>query len=80
MPTLKDLGSTFTIRVTPKASANKIKIEDNLVRVYVTCVPEDGKANEAVLKLLAKELGVPKSSLTITQGLKGRDKTIVVKK
>jgi len=82
---LEDFGSTLQVRVTPKAAANRIKVEHHpdgtkLIRVYVTCVPEDGKANKAVLQLLAKELGLPKSALTITHGLTSKDKTIVIKK
>jgi uncharacterized protein YggU (UPF0235/DUF167 family) len=44
----------------------------------VTTVPEGGKANAAVLKLLAKALGVPKSRLAIVQGETGRDKVIEI--
>lgn len=71
------------IRVTPNAGANRIKIEDQpdgtqLYRVYVTTIPEDGKANKDVIKLLAKHLGVSKSSLTIIRGETARDKTIRV--
>lgn len=76
-------GQMLQVRVTPKASSNRIKIEEQadgtkLYRVYVTVVPEDGKANQAVIKLLAKELGLPKSSLTIVRGLSTRDKLVRV--
>ena len=47
-------------------------------RVYVTTMPEDGKANEAVLKLLSREIKIPKSALDIIQGIRGRDKIIRV--
>lgn len=77
------VGNPFQIRVTPKASVNRIKVETLaedvlLVRVYVTTVPEDGKANAAVLKLLAKELGVSKSRLSILRGQTGRNKLIKI--
>lgn len=72
------------VRVTPKASANRIKIEQlangqSLIRVYVTVAAEGGKANREVINLLAKEFGLPKSAFTITHGLLSRDKTIVIK-
>ncbi|MFZ2619657.1 MAG: DUF167 domain-containing protein [Alphaproteobacteria bacterium] len=75
------LGSTLHVRVTPKASRNGVEHAltpdgSPLLRVYITTVPEDGKANAAVLKLLAKELGIAKSRLTITHGLTSRDKVI----
>ncbi|MGC9417451.1 MAG: DUF167 domain-containing protein [Rhodovulum sp.] len=71
-------GTEIALRVTPKASRNRIVAEGDMLRVYVTVVPEDGKANAAVLKLLAKALGVPKSRLEIARGHTARDKVIRV--
>lgn len=68
-------GAEISVRVTPKASRNRITVEDDAIRVYVTVVPEDGKANAAVQKLLAKALGVPKSRLELVRGQTSRDKT-----
>lgn len=73
----------LNVRVTPRASSNRIKVDyqedgTQLIRVYVTAPPEDGKANKAVIKLLAQELGVPKSALIITHGLTDRNKIIQV--
>ena len=78
-----DWGDVFHITVTSRASSNRIKVtykDDGTrdIRVYVTAVPEYGKANEAVLGLLANELGVPKRSLTITHGAACKHKTIRV--
>ena len=65
----------FSVRATPKASRNRIVVEEGMIRVYVTVVPEAGKANELILKLLAKELGLPKSRLTLIRGETSREKT-----
>lgn len=78
---LKTAGKEFKIRVTPAASSNRIKIEKmpdgaTRLRVYVIAPAESGKANEAVLKLLSKALGVPKSKLAIVRGELSSDKTI----
>ena len=75
------IPNTLTVRATPKASANRLKAERQedgtvLIRAYLTVVPEDGKANKALLKMLAKELGLPLGALEITQGFKSRTKTI----
>ncbi|TKW60532.1 MAG: DUF167 domain-containing protein [Blastochloris viridis] len=43
-------------------------------RVYVTAVPEDGKATKAVVALLAKHLGIAKSRLELVRGETARDK------
>jgi len=67
-------GTEIAVRVTPKASRNRIVREGGAIRVYVTVVPEGGKANAAVQKLLAKALGVPKSRLELVRGQTARDK------
>ena len=71
-------GTVLELRVTPKASRNEIREEEGQIRVYVTTVPENGKANEAVIKLLSKALGVPKSRLTLVRGETSRDKAFRV--
>ena len=67
-------GAEIAVRVTPRASRDRITQETGVIRVYVTVVPEDGKANQAVTKLLAKALGVAKTRLTLLHGATGRDK------
>jgi uncharacterized protein len=81
--TLEDFNGTLYVRVTAKAAKNYCKIKHNedgskLIRVYVTAVAENNKANNAVLKLLAKELGLAKSRLQITHGHKTKDKIIEI--
>jgi uncharacterized protein YggU (UPF0235/DUF167 family) len=71
-------GTEIAVRVTPKAAANRIAVEDGAIRVYVTTVPEDGKATAAVVKLLAKAMGVAKSRLTLVRGATARDKVFRV--
>ena len=80
---IDELGDRLQVRVTPKAAANRVKIDQQsnrsyLIRVYVTVVPEGGKANREVIKLLAKEFKIPQSSLVIIQGIHNRDKTILI--
>ena len=71
-------GAEIAVRVTPKASRNRITVSDGQVRVYVTVVPEDGKANAMVQKLLAKALGVAKSRLRLIRGQTSREKVFRV--
>ena len=54
-------NNPFEVIVIPKASSNRIVLDANEIRVYVTTVPEDGKATAVVIKLLPKAIGVPKS-------------------
>lgn len=67
-------GAEIAVRVTPRASRNAVLLEGDRIRVLVTVVPEDGKANAAVVKLLAKALGVAKSRLELLRGATARDK------
>ena len=72
------------VRVTAKASTNRIhraSFEDGTdgFRVWTTAAPERGKANQAVLGLLAQEMGVPKSSLSIVRGTTTRNKLVRVR-
>lgn len=46
--------------------------------VRVKAVPEKGKANEAVVKLLAKHFGVAKNQVRIVRGLTGRNKVVEI--
>lgn len=71
-------GTEIAVRVTPRASRNTIILEDGMIRVYVTVVPESGKANAAVVKLLARALGVAKSRLRLKRGAASRDKVFEV--
>ena len=63
-------GVLVALKVTPKSGANRIEglVADGegvRLRLRVTAAPEKGKANEAVVKLLAKAWGLPKSTLSI---------------
>ncbi|MBV7395036.1 DUF167 domain-containing protein [Mameliella sediminis] len=76
-PDLSDLatpGAMLAVRVTPKASRNAVLRDGDDLRVTVITVPEGGKANAAVIKLLAKALGIPKSRLELVRGETSRDK------
>ncbi len=67
-------GTLLRLRVTPKASANRIVESEEGLRVHVTAVPADGAANAAVQKLLSKALGIAPTRLTLVQGAASRDK------
>jgi len=67
-------GAEIAVRVTPKASRNAVSCVDGMIRISVTAVPENGKATTAAVKLLAKALGVPPTSLALVRGSISRDK------
>lgn len=76
--------TVLSIRVTPRSSKPGIgewKTDPGgrpFLEVRVAAAPADGAANDEVIKLLAKELGLPKSSLAIVSGQTARLKRIEV--
>jgi uncharacterized protein (TIGR00251 family) len=70
---------TFAIRVTPRASANAVAGErEGALVVRVTAPPVDGKANAAVVAVVAEALGVPRRSVHVERGAAARTKRISV--
>jgi len=78
-------GLAVFIKITPKSSKDAIEgcfeASDGVwcLKVRVRAQPEKGRANKALIKLMAKQLGVPQSSLTIITGTKDRNKTLLAK-
>ena len=68
----------LNVRVQPKAKRNVIEVDDDRVVVRVTAAPEGGKANDAVVTLLAKKLGLAKGRITVVRGHKARDKQLEI--
>jgi uncharacterized protein YggU (UPF0235/DUF167 family) len=81
---LSPAGLSLFVLVTPNAGRDAIEgveLRDDgtaVLRIRVKAVPDKGKANAAVVALLAKALGVPKSALSVTSGETARLKTIGV--
>lgn len=77
-------GLLIAVRVKPKSANDEImgvrEAGDGHVSlaVKVRAQPEQGRANKAVIELLAKWLGVPKSRLLIASGMAERNKTILI--
>ncbi len=70
---------TFNIRVIPRAKQNSITTDaDGTIRVHTTTAPTDGKANDAVVRMLAKHFDVPRSSINIIRGQTSHNKVIEV--
>jgi uncharacterized protein len=72
-------GLTFDIHVIPHASrAEIVGAQEGALKIKVTAPPVEGAANEACIKLLAKELGLKKSQMEIFSGAKSRKKTVMI--
>lgn len=65
------------VRVTPRAARERIgPVLGGRVKVQLTAPPVDGAANEALVALLARALGVPRGRVAIVRGETGRNKTL----
>jgi len=72
-------GSELTVRLTPRASRDAVALQpDGTLAVRVTAPPVDGRANEALCRLLARELGIAPSRVSLIRGHKGRTKVVRV--
>jgi uncharacterized protein (TIGR00251 family) len=70
-------STRLRLRVSPGASSNAIVgRHGDSWKVRVTAPPEDGKANDAVLRLLAERLELPAGSVTLVSGPSRRDKIV----
>ncbi|MFA4905433.1 MAG: DUF167 domain-containing protein [Candidatus Margulisiibacteriota bacterium] len=66
------------VRVVPNAKQNKIVEEKDRLKVYLNAPPVEGKANKALVELLAEHFNVRRSQITILRGQKGRDKVLEI--
>lgn len=73
-------GAAFTVRVVTRAQKNEIVgvQEDNSLKIRLTASPNEGQANDALIKFLAERLGVPEGNIEIVAGRESRDKWISV--
>jgi len=74
----------IAVRLTPKAAADRIdgpaRLSDDsiVLAARVRAVPENGRANKALEKLLASALGVPRSRVQVVAGGQSRLKQLHV--
>jgi uncharacterized protein (TIGR00251 family) len=67
----------LTIRLTPRAAQEAVDSRpDGVLAVRVTAPPVDGRANEALCRLIAKRAGVAPSRVSVVRGHRGRDKVV----
>lgn len=73
---LADDQGRLALRVTPGARSEGVELGEGHVQIKVRAKPQEGEANEAVLALLARALGVATSRLRMLRGATGRDKLV----
>ena len=77
------MSRRIRVRLQPRASKNAVTgwkqdpaSGDRVLQARVTAPPVDGKANKALIQLLAREFKVPRSKVRILQGETSRDKLV----
>jgi hypothetical protein len=67
------------VRATPRGGRDSIDgVRDGRLLVRVAAAPADGAANEALLRLIAESVGVPRGSVRLVAGATGRTKIVGV--
>jgi uncharacterized protein (TIGR00251 family) len=70
-------STRLQLRVSPAGSREQVVgRHGDAWKVRVAAPPEDGKANDAVLRLLAEALGLPRRDVALVSGHTGRDKVV----
>ena len=78
-------GLQIQVRLTPKASRDAINgwaadaDGQPVLKAGVTAVPDKGKANAALIALIAKSWGLPKGRIEIIRGETDRNKTLILR-
>ena len=73
-------GTILPVRAQPGAKRNEIRGEqDGALKVCVTQSPEKGKANKAVIELMAKSLGLRKSQIELLSGETSHQKRFLIR-
>ncbi|HKG57378.1 MAG TPA: DUF167 domain-containing protein [Candidatus Limnocylindrales bacterium] len=69
----------FAVRLTPRGGSDHVEgVADGVLRARVAAPPIEGAANQALLRLIADELGVARRSVRLVAGAAGRQKLVVV--
>lgn len=73
-------GDLLPVRVTARAGREEIAgLRDGVLLVKVSAPPAEGRANEAVLRLIARSLGVARSEAELVRGARSREKLVRIR-
>jgi hypothetical protein len=81
MPVITATGTGVRIAIQVQTRASRTELagmHGEALKIRLAAPPVDGAANDSLVRFLAETLGVPRSSVTITAGLGGRRKTVLV--
>ena len=74
-------GCRLSLHVHPGSKKNEIVgMHGDALKIKITAPPEDGKANEAVIRFLAEVLDLPRARISIIRGQTSRKKVVEIRK
>lgn len=79
--TLSSDGSRLLLQIyaAPRAARSRVAgLHDGRLKVHLAAPPVDGAANEELMRFLARELGLPRSGVTLAKGASSRRKTVAI--
>lgn len=76
---MADAAVRFAVRLVPRGGEDRVDgVVEGALRVHVAAPPVEGAANDALVRLLARELGVPRAAIRIVSGATARRKVVAV--
>ncbi len=73
-------SATVTVRVQPRASRDEVAgLSEGVLRIRLTAPPLENRANEALVRFLAGALDLPRASVEIVKGDRGRNKIVRIR-
>lgn len=75
----KESSVTLEVLIQPRSARDEIVgVHDGRLKIKISAPPVEGKANERLIEMVAKALGVPKSSVEIVRGKSSKLKTLKI--
>jgi hypothetical protein len=68
--------SRLVIKVIPKSGRSELKKVGNSIKAWLTSAPEDGRANDELVRMLADKFDVSRSEISLVKGRTSRNKTV----
>ncbi len=71
-------GLILKIKIIPNSSKNEIVFEKDFIKIKLTALPVENKANKALIEFLSKNLKTAKSNIKIIKGETSKEKTLFI--
>lgn len=66
----------LSVKVIPKSGRSELKFEGKTLKAWLKSAPENGKANDELVRILADKFDIPKSTIAIVRGFSSKNKVV----